>query len=447
MIAKVLVANRGEIAVRIFRACARLGIRSVAIYSDADCDALHVRSADEAYPCGAAPARESYLDIDRVIAIAKKCGADAIHPGYGFLSENAAFADECARANIRFIGPSADAIRALGSKLTSRRVALRAGVPIVPGATEALDDGAAIAFAQQIGFPVMVKVSEGGGGRGLRLVRREAELVAALPRARSEAAASFGSEAIYIEKFIEHPRHIEIQVLADDRGGAIQLMERECSIQRRHQKLLEEAPGNRIPAELREGMGEAAIAMVRAVGYVGAGTCEFLVDSDGNFHFLEMNTRIQVEHAISEEVTRIDIVREMIRIAAGEPLAYRQSDVAIHGHAIEARIYAEDPDKKFLPSPGTITAYRAPEGPGLRVDSGVAEGSLVSTHYDAMLAKLIAWGEDRSQAIERLVAAVADFRIEGIRTSLPLHARILQHPEFLAGRYDTSFLQEHFGAP
>ncbi len=447
MIAKVLVANRGEIAVRIFRACARLGIRSVAIYSDADCDALHVRSADEAYPCGAAPARESYLDIDRVIAIAKECGADAVHPGYGFLSENAAFADECARANIRFIGPSADAIRALGSKLTSRRVALRAGVPIVPGATEALDDGAAIALAQQIGFPVMVKVSEGGGGRGLRLVRREAELVAALPRARSEAAASFGSEAVYIEKFIEHPRHIEIQVLADDRGGAIQLMERECSIQRRHQKLLEEAPGNRIPAELRERMGEAAIAMVRAVGYVGAGTCEFLVDSDGNFHFLEMNTRIQVEHAITEEVTGIDIVREMIRIAAGEPLAYRQSDVAIHGHAIEARIYAEDPDKKFMPSPGTITAYRAPEGLGLRVDSGVAEGSLVSIHYDAMLAKLIAWGADRSQAIERLAGAVADFRIEGIRTSLPLHARILQHPEFLAGRYDTSFLQEHFGAP
>ncbi len=447
MIAKVLVANRGEIAVRIFRACAGLGVRSVAIYSDADRDALHVRSADEAYPCGAAPARESYLDVDRVIAIAKDCGADAIHPGYGFLSENAALADECARERIRFIGPSAEVIRALGSKLTSRRVALRAGVPIVPGATEALRDDSAVAFAQEIGFPVMVKASEGGGGRGLRLVRHEAELAAALPRARSEAAASFGSEAIYIEKFIEHPRHIEIQVLADDCGGAIQLMTRECSIQRRHQKLLEEAPGNRITAELSERMGDAALAMVGAVGYVGAGTCEFLVDSDGNFHFLEMNTRIQVEHAITEEVTGIDIVREMIRIAAGRPLAYRQSDVTLHGHAIEARIYAEDPDKKFLPSPGTITAYRAPEGPGLRVDSGVVEGSVVSTHYDAMLAKLIAWGEDRSQAIERLEAAVANFRIDGIRTSLPFHTRILRHPDFRAGRYDTEFLQEHFGAP
>jgi acetyl-CoA carboxylase biotin carboxylase subunit len=447
MIAKVLVANRGEIAVRIFRACAGLGVRSVAIYSDTDRDALHVRSADEAYPCGAGPARESYLDVDRVIAIAKDCGADAIHPGYGFLSENAALADECARAGIRFIGPSAEVVRALGSKLTSRRVALRAGVPIVPGATEALRDDSAIAFAQEIGFPVMLKASEGGGGRGLRLVRSEAELAAALPRARSEAAASFGSEAIYIEKFIEHPRHIEIQVLADDCGGAIQLMERECSIQRRHQKLLEEAPGNHLTAELTERMGEAALAMVRAVGYVGAGTCEFLVDSTGNFHFLEMNTRIQVEHAITEEVTGIDIVREMIRIAAGKALTYRQSDVTLHGHAIEARIYAEDPEKKFLPSPGTITAYRAPEGPGLRVDSGVAEGSVVSTHYDAMLAKLIAWGEDRSQAIERLERAVADFRIEGIRTSLPFHARILRHPDFRAGRYDTEFLQEHFGAP
>jgi len=447
MFAKVLVANRGEIAVRIIRACAELGIRSAAIYSQADRDALHVRCADEAHPCGAAPARESYLDIDRVIAVAKGCDAEAIHPGYGFLSESGVLADACARAGIAFIGPPGDVIRAMGSKVTSRRTATFAGVPIVPGATEVLGDDDAIAFARRIGFPVMVKASAGGGGRGLRRVDAEAGFASAIARARSEAAASFGDDAVYVEKVVERPRHVEVQLLADDHGGMVQLFERECSIQRRHQKLVEEAPGTRITPDQRARMGAAALAMARVVGYVGAGTVEFLVDADGEFYFLEMNTRVQVEHAITEEVTGVDIVREMIRVAAGEPLAHRQSELAIRGHAIEARVYAENPDKKFLPSPGTITAYRAPEGPGIRVDSGVEAGSVVSVHYDALLAKLIAWGEDRAQAVERLERAVAGFRIEGIHTSLPLHARVLQHPEFRAGDYDTSFLQQHFDAP
>jgi acetyl-CoA carboxylase biotin carboxylase subunit len=447
MFAKVLVANRGEIAVQIIRACAELGVRSAAVYSEADRDSLHARLADEAHSCGAAPARESYLNVERMIAIAQDCGADAIHPGYGFLSENAVLADACTRGGVRFIGPPGDVIRAMGSKVTSRRTAVAAGVPVVPGATEALSDDDAVAFAHEIGFPVMVKASAGGGGRGLRRVAAAADLAAALDRARSEAAASFGDDAVYVEKLIDRPRHIEVQVLADDRRGAVQLFERECSIQRRHQKLVEEAPATRVSSQLREQMGAAALAMTRAVGYVGAGTCEFLVAPDGEFYFLEMNTRVQVEHAITEEITGVDIVREMIRIAAGEALAPRQSELAIRGHAIEARIYAENPDKKFLPSPGTISAYRAPTGPGIRVDSGVEAGSVVTVHYDALLAKLIAWGEDRAQAIDRLRAAVADFVIEGVHTSLPLHARILEHPDFLAGRYDTSFLQEHFGAP
>jgi len=447
MIAKVLVANRGEIAIRIFRACAKLGIRSAAIYSDADRDALHVRCADEAHPCGAAPARESYLDIERILAIARECGADAIHPGYGFLSENAELAEACARAGIRFVGPPGRLIRTLGDKVASRRAAVAAGVPIVPGATDALGDDEAFAIARRIGFPLMVKASAGGGGRGLRIVEEESQLSVALERARREALASFGNDAVYIEKQLERPRHIEVQVLADEHGHAVQLFERECSIQRRHQKLIEEAPGNRVAPELRERLGAAALALVRAVGYVGAGTCEFLVDAAEDFHFLEMNTRVQVEHAITEEITGVDIVAEMIRIAAGERLALRQSELAIRGHAIEARIYAENPDKKFLPSPGTIEGYQAPEGPGVRVDSGIEAGSVVSPHYDPMLAKLVVWGSERAQAIARLERAVADFRIDGIHTSLALHARVLAHPDFRSGSYDTGFLQEHFGAP
>ncbi len=443
MFAKILIANRGEIAVRVMRACAGLGVRTVAIYSDADRDALHVRLADEAYPCGPSPARDSYLDGDRVIEIAKRCGADAIHPGYGFLSESAAFADGCERAGVVYIGPTSAAIRAMGDKATSRRMAIEVGVPIIPGATEPQSDDDAAATAREIGYPVMVKASAGGGGRGLRLVEDASRLAAAVARARSEAGAAFGSEAIFVEKYIERPRHIEIQLLADLHGGAIHLPERECSIQRRHQKLIEEAPANRMTPELREQMGAAALAMAAAVDYVGAGTCEFLVDPAGDFYFLEMNTRIQVEHAITEEITGIDLVREMIRIAGGAPLALAQSEVAISGHAIEARIYAEDPDKKFLPSPGTIGVYRPPGGPGIRVDSGVAAGSVVSVHYDPMVAKLIAWGVDRDEAIRRLERAVAEFRIQGIRTSLPFHRRVLAHPVFRSGDYDTGFIEAH----
>jgi acetyl-CoA carboxylase biotin carboxylase subunit len=443
MFEKILIANRGEIAVRAIRACRELGVPAVAIYSEIDRDGLHVRLADEAYPCGAAPARESYLDMDRVLDIARRAGADAIHPGYGFLSENGEFADRCAREGITFIGPRGDVIRAMGDKITSRRTAQGAGVPIVPGATQTLDDDEAAAFAREIGFPIMVKASSGGGGRGLRLVRGEKELAQALERARSEAKASFGDDALYVEKFVERPRHIEIQVLADAHGGAIHLFERECSIQRRHQKLIEEAPANGMTPELRERMGGAALAMVRAVDYVGAGTCEFLLDAAGEFYFLEMNTRIQVEHAVTEEITGVDIVKEMIRVAAGEPLGLGQDDVRIRGHAIEARVYAEDPDKRFLPSAGKIVVYRPPGGVGVRVDSGVQSGAVVSVHYDPMVAKLVAWGGDRSEAVARLERALAEFTIQGIRTSLVFHRRVVRHPVFRAGVYDTGFIDDH----
>jgi len=443
MFKKILIANRGEIAVRGIRACRDLGIPAAALYSEADRGALHVRLADEAHPCGPAPARESYLDIDRVLGAAHAAGADAVFPGYGFLSENGEFSDRCAREGLCFIGPPGDVIRAMGDKVTSRRSAERAGVPIVPGATEALSDDDAARFARSIGFPVMVKASAGGGGRGLRTVREESELGQALERARSEATASFGDGAIYIEKVVENARHIEIQLLADGQGGVIHLFERECSIQRRHQKVIEEAPASGMKPELREQMGRAAVAMARAVGYVGAGTCEFLLDDAGAFYFLEMNTRIQVEHTITEEITGVDIARSMIEIAAGEPLRIDQSDLGIRGHAIEARIYAEDPDRRFLPSPGEISVYRPPGGPGVRVDSGVEAGSRVSVHYDPMIAKLVVWGAERPEAIARLERALAEFSVGGIRTSLPFHRRVVRHPVFREGRYDTSFIDSH----
>jgi acetyl-CoA carboxylase biotin carboxylase subunit len=445
MFRKILIANRGEIAVRVIRACREMGIRTVAIYSDVDRDALHVRYSDEAHHCGPPPARDSYLVIDRVIEIAKRAGADAIHPGYGFLAENGDFADRCESEGLVFIGPSGDVMRAMGDKVTARQTMAKAGVPIVPGTVERLSDDEAIEFAVEIGFPVMVKATAGGGGKGMRLVSHPSEMEQALQRARGEARASFGDDSLYVEKFVEEPRHIEIQILADRHGNTIHLFERECSIQRRHQKVIEEAPGNRIGSELRERMGQAAVAAARAVDYVGAGTCEFLVDRHGDFYFLEMNTRVQVEHAITEAITGVDIVKAMIRAAAGEPLGIGQDEVRIFGHAIEARVYAEDPDQNFAPSPGNILVYRPAGGIGVRVDSGVYQGATVTVHYDPMVAKLIVWGRDRTESIERLRRALTEFVVKGIRTSIPFHQKVVRHPVFLEGHYDTGFIDTHMG--
>ncbi len=443
MFEKILIANRGEIAVRVIRACREMGIKTVAIYSDVDRDALHVKFADEAHPCGPPPARESYLVMDRVIEIAKKAGADGIHPGYGFLAENGDFADLCEKEGIKFIGPSGEVMRGMGDKVTARQTMEKAGVPIVPGTTRALSDEEATAFAKEIGLPVMVKASAGGGGKGMRLVREEKELEQALARARGEAKASFGDDSLYIEKFVEEPRHIEIQVLADTHGNTIHLFERECSIQRRHQKVVEEAPGNGISPELRERMGKAAVAAAEAVGYVGAGTCEFLVDKHDDFYFLEMNTRVQVEHAITEAITGVDIVKAMIRAAAGDPLGLRQEDMRISGHAIEARIYAEDPDQNFVPSPGQVLVYRPPDGIGVRCDSGVYRGATVTVYYDPMVAKLVTWGADREEAIQRMRRALSEFVVKGIKTSIPFHQKVMRHPVFVKGKYDTGFIDDH----
>ena len=438
---KILVANRGEIAVRVIRACREMGIRTVAIYSEADRGALHVRRADEAFPCGPAPAAQSYLDVERVIEIARASGAQAIHPGYGFLSENAGFARRCAEAGLVFIGPKPETIESMGDKVVARRTMEAAGVPIVPGTTDTLDDAEAVRVSLEIGLPVMVKASAGGGGTGMRLVREEAELESSIRRARSEAKASFGDDSIYVEKFVEEPRHVEIQILGDTRGNALHLFERECSIQRRHQKVIEEAPANRMPPELRAEMGRAAVAAAEAVGYEGAGTCEFLVDKHFDFYFLEMNTRVQVEHPVTEMVTNVDIVKTGIRIAAGEPIGFEQGDVAINGWAIECRIYAEDPDRDFRPSPGPIVAYRPPGGPGVRNDSGVFPGAEVTVYYDPMISKLIAWGRDRDEAIGRMRRALEEFVVKGIKTSIPFHRAVLENAKFLSGHFDTSFIE------
>jgi len=440
MFSKILIANRGEIAVRIARACRELGIASAAIYSEADREALHVRHADEAHPCGPRQAAKSYLDIARVVELARQCRADAIHPGYGFLSENPAFAQACADAGVVFIGPRPATIRDMGDKVVARRTMQAAGVPIVPGTTETLSDAEVTAYARQVGFPVMVKAAAGGGGRGLRLVASEAELEAALKRARSEARSSFGDDALYVEQVVARPRHVEVQVLADRHGNTLHLFERECSIQRRHQKLIEEAPANQMTPKLREEMAQCAVAAAKAVGYEGAGTLEFLVDGDGRFYFLEMNTRVQVEHAVTELVTGIDIVKAGIRVAAGEPLGFGQEDVGLYGSALECRIYAEDPDKGFLPSPGKIVEYRPAEGPGVRNDAGVCAGAEVSVFYDPMIAKLCAWGRDRPEAIARMRRALHEYVVTGVKTSLPFHRRVLDNAVFQSGRYDTGFI-------
>ena len=441
MFRKILIANRGEIAVRIARAAHALGIRVAAIHSDAEADALHVRVADEAYGCGLAPARDSYLRADRILEIAKACAADAIHPGYGFLSESADFAERCAANGITWIGPPAEVIRRMGDKVVARRGMQEAGLPVVPGATEHLTDREAEAAAQRIGFPVMVKATGGGGGRGLRAVQSAGELAAALTRARSEAGASFGDDGVYVEKLILGARHVEVQLLADAHGNVLHLFERDCSSQRRHQKLIEEAPAPGLSLRLRERLAAAALGAARAVGYVSAGTVEFLLAPDGEFYFLEMNTRIQVEHPVTEAVTGIDLVQAMIRVAAGEPLGLRQQDIELRGHAIEARIYAEDPARGFLPSPGRLSVFRAPTGPGLRVDAGVEAGSEVTVHYDALLAKLVAFAETRDAASARLDAALAGFAVAGVRTSIPFQRWLLRQDAFRSGCVDIGFVE------
>ena len=438
---KVLIANRGEIAVRVIRACHELGIGTVAVFSEADREALHVLQADQAVALGPAPAADSYLNQEKLIAAAHATGAQAVHPGYGFLAENATFAEACAAAGLTFIGPPPAAVRAMGDKVAARRVAERIGVPLVPGTTEPLADGAEAArIAREIGYPVMIKAAMGGGGKGMRLVHGYAELEGALRAARSEAGAAFGDATVYIERYVTEPRHIEVQVLADAHGSVVHLGERECSIQRRHQKLVEESPSPLVDPDMRRRMGEAACRLTSAVGYVNAGTVEFLVDSQRNFYFLEMNTRLQVEHPVTELVTGRDLVREQLRIAAGEKLGYTQDDVTFRGHAIECRINAEDPDANFMPSPGTIVGLRAPGGPWVRDDSGIYAGYTVPRFYDTLMAKLIVWASDREGAIARMARALAEYHVSGVRTTLPVLRRIIGHPDFAAGRLDTHFM-------
>jgi acetyl-CoA carboxylase biotin carboxylase subunit len=444
---KILIANRGEIAVRIIRACREMGIETVAVYSEADRSALHVRQADEAFLLGGAASRESYLRGERVLEVAQRASADAIHPGYGFLAENPEFARACEAAGVVFIGPRSETIARMGEKTSARREAMAAGVPVVPGTVEPVADLAAVRDeAFRLGFPLMLKAAAGGGGKGLRFVTRADELESALARARSEARSAFGDDRVYLEKAIEKPRHIEIQVLADEHGKAVHLFERECSIQRRHQKVIEESPSPFLTPELRARMGELAVALARRVGYVNAGTMEFLVDAGRNPYFLEMNTRLQVEHPVTEMVTGEDLVKLQIRIARGERLPFGQEELGQRGHAIECRVYAEDPDQGFLPSPGTITALRLPGGPGVRDDSGIYEGYEVPVHYDPLLSKLVAWGYSRQDAIRRMRRAVAEYKVLGIKTTLPFFERVLHHSAFLSGDFDTSFVERVFAA-
>ena len=443
---KILIANRGEIACRIIWTCKEMGIRTVAVHSDVDRDSLHVRFADESACIGPAPSAQSYLNIPAIISAAEIFNVDAIHPGYGFLAESAYFAEICEACNIKFIGPRPGVIQLMGDKVEARRAMKAAGVPITPGSPEALDSEAeAIKIAREIGFPIIVKASAGGGGRGMRIVRSEEELGHALETASNEAAAAFKNGDVFIEKFIERPRHIEIQVLADEYGECVYLGERECSIQRRHQKLLEEAPSPVMTPRLRQEMGEVAVNACKSIGYSSAGTFEFLLDEDNRFYFMEMNTRIQVEHPVTEMITLTDIVRSQIRIAEGEPLGYSQDDVIIVGHAIECRINAESPDT-FIPSPGTITTFNLPGGPGVRVDTYVYPGYRVPPFYDSMIAKVIVHARTRELAIARMRRALDAMVIEGIKTTIPLHLRIMDDPDFQAGNFSTRFMEDFLAA-
>ena len=443
MFKKILIANRGEIAVRIIRACREMNIATVAVYSEADRGALHTRMADEAAFIGPAPSRESYLVSDNIIRVAHRISADAIHPGYGFLAENSSFAQACQDSGITFIGPSPKAIALMGSKVESRRAVSRFGVPMVPGTMDPIaGENEARSIARALGYPVMLKASAGGGGKGMRLLHSEAELSSAFSSACAEAMAAFGDSAMYMEKFVEEPRHIEIQVLADQHGNSVYLGERECTIQRRHQKVIEECPSPIVGPDLRERMGRAALNVVRAAEYTNAGTVEFLVDRNREFYFLEMNTRLQVEHPVTELVTGFDLVKEQIRIAAGEKLPFSQEDIVMTGAAIECRIYAEDPENNFFPSPGTIHLLQTPSGPGVRDDSGVYEGWTVPIEYDPLISKLVTWGPTRNDAIQRMQRALAEYRVEGIETNLNFFRRILDDAEFRNGQFDTSFIEK-----
>ena len=442
---KILVANRGEIALRVMRTAKEMGIKTVAVYSEADRNALHVRYADEAVCIGPAASSESYLKMDTILDVCKNLGVDGIHPGYGFLSENAVFADKVAAAGITFIGPTGDAMRTMGSKIGAKQAVSKFNVPMVPGTQEALRDieeGKRI--AAEIGYPVLIKASAGGGGKGMRVVENEAEFEEQIKMAQGEARSAFGDDAVFIEKFVGSPKHIEIQVLGDNYGNIVYLFERECSIQRRHQKLVEEAPSSCLTPEIRKAMGEAAVNVAKACNYTGAGTVEFLVDEQLNFYFLEMNTRLQVEHPVTEQIVGLDLVKEQIRVARGEKLGYGQDDLTIHGHAMELRVCAEDPLNNFLPDIGKLHTYKTPQGYGVRVDDSFEAGMEIPIHYDPMIAKLITFGKTREEAIARMIRAIDDYQITGIETTLQFGKYVMQHPAFVEGHFDTKFIEKYY---
>jgi len=444
-IKKLLIANRGEIAIRVMRTCREMGIKTVAVYSDADRNALHVRYADEAYRLGPPPSRESYLLADKIIDICKTHNVDAVHPGYGFLSERSEFATKLKAAGITFVGPSAESMDLMGSKIASKQAVEKFGVPLVPGLKEAIVDvHAARQVAIEIGFPVLIKASAGGGGKGMRIVNHAEEFESQMHMAQSEALSSFGDDSVFIEKYVAAPRHIEIQLMADNHGNVCYLFERDCSIQRRHQKLVEEAPSAVLTPELRKQMGEAAVNVARAANYSGAGTVEFLLDEKLNFYFLEMNTRLQVEHPVTELITGLDLVKEQIRVAEGHPLSFKQEDLSINGHAMELRVCAEDPMNNFLPDIGTLSTYRVPQGPGIRVDDCMEEGMEIPIHYDNMVAKLIVWADTRAHAIDKMKRAISEYRITGVANTLQFGHWVMENEHFLKGNFDTKFIDNYF---
>ncbi len=448
MFRRILIANRGEIALRVLRACRELGIETVAVYSQADRNALYLRLANETICIGPGPSKDSYLDIPRIVSAAEISDVEAIHPGYGFLSENARFAEVCRSCNIKFIGPEPETIAALGDKIQAKAIAKKAGVPIVPGSDGPVEsEDHALKLAIKMGYPVILKAAAGGGGRGMRVAHNDASLINGYHGARSEALAAFKNDSVYLEKFIERPRHVEFQILGDRHGNLIHLGERDCSLQRRNQKLVEESPSPALSPELRERMGNAALAIAKAAHYHNAGTVEFLLDQSGNFYFIEVNARIQVEHPVTESVTGLDLIKEQIRIASGEKLGWKQSDIVFRGHAIECRINAEDPEKNFQPSPGKITTFSLPGGKGVRIDSHAYAGYEVPPHYDSMIAKLIVWGNTRREAINIAKRALDEFVVEGIRTTIPLQQRILSHSNFHSGEVDTGFIEHYFSNP
>lgn len=444
MFKKVLIANRGEIAVRVIRACRELGIPTVAIHSQADAEALHVSLATEAYCIGPAQSSKSYLSIPAIISTAMMCGADAIHPGYGFMAERADFVDICSQHGIKFIGPSSDSMRKMGDKATARKTMVEHNVPVTPGTdlVKTVDD--VRAFAKKVGYPIIIKATAGGGGKGMRIVRKEAELESMMNMCQQEAQNAFGNPNVYIEKYLENPRHIEVQILGDSFGNVVHLGERDCSIQRRHQKLIEEAPSPAIDAKTRKEMGEAAVRAAKAINYEGAGTIEFLLDKDGKWYFMEMNTRVQVEHCVTEMISNIDIVREQILVAAGEKLDFTQDEIMLRGHAIECRINAENPDKDFMPCPGKIDGYVAPGGFGVRVDSHSYPGYCIPPYYDSMIGKLITWGRNRNEARRRMYRALKEYVITGVETTIPFHQEIIEDDVFMSGKFNTGFIEEFY---